>query len=448
MENGQCTNNGVAGVDDPAAFSGAALASQALSELSQSTTLSTTRQAGNSITNRRDEERERCAAGFSRVNGICEPNMPRVNEDIAPPPPAPAAKPRVASKAKKSTLAKAEVPAPRKLTYVRKEAPSPTFVPTPIEAPLRYGVWGQVFGVYEKRDANGLTSINGPDFNSGAPVPLDTYVQSRVGTIGFQAGLDVTTHGLFTPTDGAIIGILVGHVSSNLTLNTQQFSTNPSVVGNGFSHLTAQLAGPTLGAYATYFSGGFSADLLVKFDLLRLNQTFTDNLAFAGPAGPFNLTATGFGSTSLLNTSVVANLNYRFDLNPNFWVEPTVGAQFIALDYGSGAADLGLQNGNQVTVQGGARIGTVSTYDNILIKTTLTGLAYDDVAINGGFIPGAAYNGNNILANADRGQVRGRGTLAFNIDFGQGLSSFVLGDVYGGKGLFGTGGRAGIRYEF
>jgi hypothetical protein len=77
-------------------------------------------------------------------------------------------------------------------------------------------------------------------------------------------------------------------------------------------------------------------------------------------------------------------------------------------------------------VQGGARVGTTSVFsNNILMTTTLTGLAYDDVVVNGGFIPGASFNGNNILANADRGQVRGRGILAFNFDFGQGLTSFV-----------------------
>ena len=98
-------------------------------------------------------------------------------------------------------------------------------------------------------------------------------------------------------------------------------------------------------------------------------------------------------------------------------------------------------------VQGGARFGTTTLInDNILLTTTLTGLAYDDVLIRGGFIPGAGFAGNNILRQADEGQVRGRGVLALNADFAQGLSSFVQGEVRGGKGLFGAGGRAGVRY--
>jgi len=44
--------------------------------------------------------------------------------------------------------------------------------------------------------------------------------------------------------------------------------------------------------------------------------------------------------------------------------------------------------------------------------------------------------------------VRGRGILALNFDFGQGVSSYVLGDVRGGKGLFGVGGKAGVRYQW
>ena len=141
-------------------------------------------------------------------------------------------------------------------------------------------------------------------------------------------------------------------------------------------------------------------------------------------------------------------MNYRLDLNPNFWLQPTVGAQFTALSYGGGAAELGLDDGQQVMVQGGARIGTSAIFNNILVTTTLTGLAYDDVVVNGGFIPGASFNGNNILADADRGRVRGRGILAFNFDFGQGVTSFIQGDVHGGTGLFGAGGKAGIRYQW
>jgi hypothetical protein len=55
---------------------------------------------------------------------------------------------------------------------------------------------------------------------------------------------------------------------------------------------------------------------------------------------------------------------------------------------------------------------------------------------------------NNLLVQADQGFMHGQGIFALNFDFGYGMSSFVLGDVYGGAHLFGAGGRAGIRYQW
>jgi len=59
-----------------------------------------------------------------------------------------------------------------------------------------------------------------------------------------------------------------------------------------------------------------------------------------------------------------------------------------------------------------------------------------------------AFQGNNLLVQADEGLMRGQGIFALNLDFGYGMSSFVQGDVYGGAQLFGAGGRAGIRYQW
>jgi hypothetical protein len=135
----------------------------------------------------------------------------------------------------------------------------------------------------------------------------------------------------------------------------------------------------------------------------------------------------------LLNSTVVGNLNYRFDLYPNFWIEPTVGVQYTNSSYGSGAAQLGLADGNLVRVQGGARFGTSTFINNgVLMTTTLTGLAYNDVLVKGGFIPVNAFQGGNLLVQADQGFMRGEGILVLNFDFGNGTSSFVQGDVYGG----------------
>jgi hypothetical protein len=217
------------------------------------------------------------------------------------------------------------------------------------------------------------------------------------------------------------------------------------------SRLSATLSGPTAGLYATYFNAGFSSDVAVKFDFLTLNETFNDLLATTQGAStntPAFISFAGAGSVNLLNSTVVGNLNYRFYLYPNFWVEPTVGVAYTNSSYGSGATQLGLANGNLVRVQGGSRFGTSTLISNgVLMTTTLTGLAYSDVVVQGGFIP-VGFQANNLLVQADEGLMRGQGIFALNFDFGYGMSSFVQGDVYGGAHLFGAGGRGGLRYQW
>lgn len=447
VSNGACTNGQVG------SFSGAALASQALSSLSQTTTQETTRSSITSITERRTQEEQRCAEGFTRVDGTCRRTRPETAEEApaaAPPPPA---KKPAAKKAKKAKAAGApaeeEAPPPPTAKVVAPQVIPPPLLPVPVEPGVRVGSWTQLYGDYEKRSATGQATVQCcVGAGIATPLPLTIGVQSRTGTVGFQAGADLTTRGVLTPGDGLVAGVLVGYLSTNLILNEQALSSNFAQAGNEFAHLGANLTGPTGGVYATYFNNGFSADVLFKADVLDLSETFQDSLAFCIPcfgAASF-VPVSGSGSTSLINATVAANLNYRFDLYPNMWIEPTVGAQYTNTTYSAGAAQLGLDDGSLVMVQGGARFGFAAPIGSqILMTTTLTGLAYSDVLVKGGFIPGAGFEGNNILAKADQGQVRGRGVFAFNFDLGGGVSSFVLGEARGGQGLFGAGGKAGVR---
>ena len=109
--NGSCTDR----VDG--AFSGAALASQALSELSQTTTETTTKEIGKAIVERREQERE------------------RMRRPVRPAREVPREKPKPAE-------------------VVRKEPPPPPAL-LPIEPAVRFGTWTQVYGDYQKRDAAG-----------------------------------------------------------------------------------------------------------------------------------------------------------------------------------------------------------------------------------------------------------------------------------------------------
>ena len=150
----------------------------------------------------------------------------------------------------------------------------------------------------------------------------------------------------------------------------------------------------------------------------------------------------GAGSVNLLNSTVVGNLNHRFYLYPNFWLEPTVGASYTNSSYGSGAAQLGLANGNLVRVQGGSRFGTSTVLSNGVVMTSvLTGLAYSNVVVQGGVFPGVGVQGNNLLAQSDEGYMRGQGILRLNFDFGRGLK---LG--FGARRMF-TAGRTCRRWR-
>ena len=427
LSNGSCTNG------SDGAFSGAALASQALSELSETTTQVTTKEIGKAIVERREQERER----------VRRPVRPA--REVPPEKPEPTAVER------------------KKPTAVERKEP---LLPLPIEPAVRFGTWTQVFGDYQKRDAAGPASLNccivgGIPFGGNQP-NLALNIDSRTSTVGFVAGADLTSRSFFSANDGFIAGVTAGYTSSEMKLNTSAspsplqtagFIANNGVgaVGTGASQLRATVSGPTVGGYATYFSAGFSTDVTAKFDFLTVNETFNDLLATTtGSVGaPAFLAFSGAGSVDLLNSTFVGNLNYRFDLYPNFWVEPTVGVAYTNSSYGSGAARLGLADGNLVRVQGGARFGTSTfTGNGVLMTTTLTGLAYNDVVVQGGVLSVFAFQGNNLLAQSDQGFMRGQGILALNFDFGDGMSSFVQGDVYGGAHLFGAGGRGGIRYQW
>ena len=63
---GTCTNN------TTGAFSNAALASEALSDLAQSTTQQASVTVGAALSARRQIELDRCPEGFERINGMCQ----------------------------------------------------------------------------------------------------------------------------------------------------------------------------------------------------------------------------------------------------------------------------------------------------------------------------------------------------------------------------------------
>src|SRR5262249_10829564 len=117
LTNGSCIDTNGQG-----AFSGAALASQALTELSQTRTETTTEEVGKAVVERREQERERMRRPVRPAREV--PPEERVRRPVRPAPEVPPEKPT----AKEPLL------------------------PLPIEPAVRFGTWTQVFGDYQKRD--------------------------------------------------------------------------------------------------------------------------------------------------------------------------------------------------------------------------------------------------------------------------------------------------------
>ena len=87
-----------------------------------------------------------------------------------------------------------------------------------------------------------------------------------------------------------------------------------------------------------------------------------------------------------------------------------------------------------------ARFGTSTLFsDGVLMTTILTGLAYNDVVVQGGFFP-VGFQANNLLVQADQGFMRGQGILALNFDFGNGTARSCKA-MFTGAHLFGASGR-------
>jgi hypothetical protein len=458
LVNGQCV--------DASGFSGAALASQALSSLSQSTTQASNNNALGKMRDRREQEANSCAPGFSRIDGECRRNAPprEAARPVAPPKQVaekPRGKARVAVHGRARKGGEPSHPTGPVVTTAGGPPAGSGWLlfgaPIPISPDTKFGAWAEGFGDFERRTGGGDAYVV---TGAGVPqplVPVRISVESETTSFGMQMGFDFTTRGVLKAGDGLITGILIGAAHSDLSLKTRSTSSNFALVDNGSSKLDARFNGGSVGLYATYFDGPLSADFLVKTDVFNLTASFTDYIAFApdsfsagtpiyfaGRVYPYSATE----STPVVDVSLAGNVNYRFPLTATTWIEPTFGVQYTTTMYDAGGARIGLADGEQVRVQGGARVGTGFHLGATPSTLTVTGLVYDDVLIAGGFVRSLAFNGGNLLQAANEGQPRGRGIIAWSFDHGDGLSSYVQGEVRGGDGLIGGGGKAGVRLSW
>jgi hypothetical protein len=254
LQGGICTNGGTG------AFSGAALASQALGDVTQASVDQSTNTTIEAIAARRRTEEVQQQA------------------------------PRVAPKERKL--------APREPSRTPEKAERLVYAPiAPVPYEPHWGVWAEGFGDYDR-----LTGPTGSTFSCagiGSPVagrcpsgattvPMNFSFTTKATTYGFVGGAD-RTYRNFGPWGGTLItGILTGYMTSDLrssATSTAATAAATANVGTGFANLTGRLSGPSLGAYATYFLNGFSTDLTLKIDFLQLNESFVDTLAFNVPTG-------------------------------------------------------------------------------------------------------------------------------------------------------------------
>jgi hypothetical protein len=269
--------------------------------------------------------------------------------------------------------------------------------PMPAPMPPQWGVWGTGSGNFQSATIGGTTTT--------------TSAGTGIG------GMDYTKFGVTTTSDALVIGV-----------NGSGTGLHGSIAGPGFAS-TENATTPAIGAYMAYINGGFSTDFQFLGAFTHLDTSTT---AIGIP------TATTMNSDSY---SYTGDLNYRFNLENKWWIEPTVGAT-----YGNTYTP-GLTTGEIVTVQGGARVGNEITYENgVKLQTTLFGLAYSNVVETGNNV-----SGTTAAVMGDQGQVWGKGDLKFNFVFSPHFSAYVEGAIYGTSGTFTALGESvsgGLRYVF
>jgi hypothetical protein len=281
---------------------------------------------------------------------------------------------------------------------------SVTKAPVPPPAVVTYSGWAYGFGDYE------VHQNVAP--NSGSDVTRKT---ATGGTLG---GFDLTFQGIGRGTDSLMLGFMAGYSAAKLAFPGDVLNTR------------TQISGTSVGGYVKYFSGPFWNESIFKADLFGLNQ----DQSFPG-GGTSN-------STGMTVYTLADNFNYRFTVGPGWFWEPTVGVQYSSTQYGGNAVNLLLANGFDWRVQGGLRTGITFPWNNMVVSTTVTGLAYSDVMING-FVVDDGLAPTSLPEDA--GKVRGEGIVTANLDLLNGTSVFAQGDVRGGRDLFGAGGRLGVR---
>jgi hypothetical protein len=212
-------------------------------------------------------------------------------------------------------------------------------------------------------------------------------------------------------------------------LVTNYTSSRISLTGGPAS---LRLEGPGVGLYSMYINGPFSADLVGKFDFLNLNEDL-DGLGLPN------------SSIGVTNAGLSGNIQYKNKFGTSF-IEPTAGFSFTRTMFGDNAALMGLQDGNTLRLQAGARFGTAFNSNGISFEPTLAVLAYSNVIADGTTV--ATVQVPVPVTPTDQGLLRGEVDPELNVDFNNGYSAYVRGSVRFGGELIGGFAKVGLRKQF
>jgi len=438
-----------------------------------------TSQALELIRQRRVQVAEVCPVGLVNVGGTCQP-IQTVSASATPPPATPAAQQQAIAAAPPAAAATAQAskagpaqPAGKpkaaapKQAAVATEKPAAVSAPEPSayrslkddfvqEPPSRItGAWAETF-VDLERHAN----IN------GGQGPSPTRTQRTVGAL---AGVDWSVRTGGGVPQGQLFGLFAGYQHIHSHFSDASFTGDVfPIAGGGAGFRTIDVAGAeqtlqggSVGLYTSFFLAGLSGDLTYKADFFDLDRSgLSRERVFSNGCGggfvPMTLPGGGTAlsrsldaSTRLTDHTIALNGNYRLELGNGWWMEPTAGVRFTYSDFDNDASALGLADGRVLRIQGGLRFGTATVVSGgHYWTTTLTGLLYSDVLIDGyvanSFVPGLPAT----VANADEGKLRALGMVQTRLLLSSGLSYYGQLELRGGEDMIGGGGRVGIRYEW
>ncbi len=324
-----------------------------------------------------------------------------------------------------------------------KQAARPAPAPEPVyptAAPSR-GVWAQGYVDYEKR--NDIT------IDVARPGEIDRKETSA----GFLAGGDVTFRFNSSGSTGLMLGLFGGYNEAHGKESRGEFRDDQGFGTPEFFRRTnaeQDTSGGIIGAYAAFFQDRFSWQTVVKVDLYDAKQSDVLKPLGAFDADPTSCFRDAFGrsaSANLTNTILESNVSYRLDAGRDSWIEPIAGLRYTHTDYSDQRGDFIVgADGDVLRVQGGLRYGTFWRMPQGFLTTTLTGMLYSDVWVDGFRAQPGSFGPATLVT--DEGELRVLGQVAAKWDRGDGSSYLFQVETRGGEDLFGIGGRIGARYEW